>query len=527
MTTSLPQLLDETASRYPQHEAIRFKGQSLTYADLQQQANRLANLLIQQGVQRGDRVAIYMKKSLKAVVALYGIMKAGAAYIPLDPFMPVDRLKQITADCEVRHLITEKSQQKQVYAAASEIDFDFVLGLEPQPDTPFACLSWEGGMVTAVSAPPSSQVTADDLAYILYTSGSTGVPKGVTHTHASALNFALWAADEYGLHAGDRLSNHAPFHFDLSTFDLYGATAVGATCVIIPEYLTKFPTTLTKWMAEEKISVWYSVPYALIQLMEKGQLETFDLPNLRWILFAGEAFPIKYLRRLMAMLPEVRFSNLYGPTETNVCTYYHVEPIADDETQGIPIGRACPNTEMLVVDEDDQPVAEGEIGELLVCGPTVMAGYWNRPFLNERVFLHSPNPSGEDALFYRTGDLVQLLPDGNYHYFGRKDRQIKTRGYRVELDEIEAALLMQERVHEAVVYPIADENGSQIIAGAVVAKAGTTVTDQELLKYLAAKLPAYSVPVKIELLPQFPRTATGKVDRRALQRQQAKLISWN
>ena len=524
--SSLPQLLDEAANKYPQREAIRFKDESLTYAELQQEANRLANLLIQQGVQRGDRVALYMKKSLKAVVALYGIMKAGAAYIPLDPFMPVERLKQITADCEVRHLITEESQRKQVLAAASEIEFDFVLGLEAQADTPFACLSWEAGMATAVTTPPSFTITRDDLAYILYTSGSTGVPKGVAHTHASALSFALWAADEYGLQTEDRLSNHAPFHFDLSTFDLYGATAVGATCVIIPEYLTKFPTTLAKWMAEEKISVWYSVPYALIQLMEKGQLAAYDLPNLRWILFAGEAFPIKHLRQLMAMLPEVRFSNLYGPTETNVCTYYHVQPIAPG-VQAIPIGRACANTEMMVVDEDDSPVPAGEIGELLVCGPTVMAGYWNRPFLNERVFLRRPRLDHEDDLFYRTGDLVRLLPNGDFQYFGRKDRQIKTRGYRVELDEIEAALLSQDHVQEAVIYPVADDNGTQLIAGAVVAKSGATLTDKELLKHLATKLPAYSLPAMIELMTRLPRTSTGKVDRRALQAQQASRLSLN
>ncbi|MCI0645366.1 MAG: amino acid adenylation domain-containing protein [Chloroflexi bacterium] len=398
MIASLPQLLDQTTGRYPDHEAIRFKGESLSYAELQQQANRLAGLLIEQGVQRGDRVGLYMKKSLSAVVALYGIMKAGAAYVPIDPFMPVARLKQIVADGDIRCLITENSQEKQVYEAAEESDFSVVLGLEPQPGSPFHCLPWPA-VAQVEAGRPAVQVTAGDLAYILYTSGSTGIPKGVAHSHASALHFALWAAAEYGLQADDRLSNHAPFHFDLSTFDLYSAAAVGATCVLVPEFLTKFPTTLAKWIAEEGISVWYSVPYALIQLMEKGQLGTQELPALRWILFAGEAFPVKHLRQLMALLPAARFSNLYGPTETNVCTYYHVVPIAANETQGIPIGRPCPNMEMLVVDEEDRPVKAGEVGELLVSGPTVTRGYWNRPALNARAFLRWPRPGGRRTSF--------------------------------------------------------------------------------------------------------------------------------
>ena len=196
-----------------------------------------------------------------------------------------------------------------------------------------------------------------DLAYILYTSGSTGDPKGIMHTHRSGLAFAQWAAATYDLRAEDRLSNHAPLHFDLSTFDLFAGALAGATTVIIPEAITKFPASVAKLMADERISVWYSVPFALIQLLQRGNLAARDLSALRWVLFAGEVFPTKHLRSLLAALPGPRYSNLFGPTETNVCTYYHVDVLAEDSDETIPIGIVCENAHGLVVDAEGQPLA--------------------------------------------------------------------------------------------------------------------------------------------------------------------------
>jgi amino acid adenylation domain-containing protein len=364
-------------------------------------------------------------------------------------------------------------------------------------------------------------ITEQDLAYILYTSGSTGVPKGIVHTHRSGLSFAAWAADAYGVQHSDRLSNHAPLHFDLSTFDLFASAIAGATTVVLPEATTRLPASLSKLMADERLTIWYSVPYALIQLLQRGGLGARDLSTLRWVLFAGEPFPTKHLRQLMAALPQARFSNLYGPTETNVCTYFHVPPLPADSDEPIPIGRPCANVEALVVDAADQPVSAGQTGELLIRGPVVMRGYWGQPEKTNRGFYRRSAFSQFDDVFYRTGDLVQQLPDGNFKYLGRKDRQIKTRGYRVELDEIEVALLAHADVDEAAVFAVPDGQGSNRIEACVILKPGVVLTPAQLVEYLARRLPPYAVPAQLSVADDFPRTTTGKIDRRSLQAEAA------
>ncbi|MBC8229640.1 amino acid adenylation domain-containing protein [bacterium] len=516
----LPQLVDKAAERFPEREAVRFYNLSVSYAALAHQSNSLARLLVEQGVKRGDRVGIYMNKSLESVVAIYGIMKAGTAFVPLDPLVPVTRLTYIIHDCGIRHLITQEAKRdtlKQILAAKT--DLECLIGIQPQMDLPIRSISWDEVYDTPSEGMPDVGMTEQDLAYILYTSGSTGEPKGIMHTHRSGLSFVEWAAQMYSLHYEDRLSNHAPLYFDLSMFDFFAGALAGAATVIIPEEFKKLPASLSKLIAAEKISVWYSVPFALIQLLLRGVLDNRDLSLLRWVLFAGEPFPTKYLRQLMNLLPHARFSNLYGPTETNVCTYYHVPTLTDNSDEPIPIGRVCANVESLVVDNDNQPVAPGEVGELLIRGPLLMRGYWRRPDLNEQVFFRRPVFTDYADVFYRTGDLVQLQPDGNFKFLGRRDRQIKIRGYRVELDDIEVALLSHEQVEEAAVFPIPDGEGSNQIEAAVTVKEGAVITSSDLAKHLTKQLPWYAVPNRIVIVEELPRTSTGKINRRELQAQ--------
>lgn len=514
----IPQAIDRSADRFPEREALRLGDQSLTYAELAARTNSLARLLRGLGLQRGDRVGIYMNKSIESVISLYGIMKAGGAYVPLDPFAPVNRLSFVIKDCGIKTLLTKEQKLDEIHELVADgTGLQNLIGLPPQDDLPVQSFCWEEVFHTPSMDISTEGITEQDLAYILYTSGSTGTPKGIMHTHRSGLSFAEWARHTYGLTENDRLSNHAPLHFDLSTFDYFAGALAGAATVIISEGLTKFPASLSKMMETERISVWYSVPYALIQLLERGGLPARKLDALRWILFAGEVFPTKHLRQLMAALPGIRFSNLYGPTETNVCTYYHVDSLPEDSDETIPIGIPCENVEDLVVDADGKPVPPGEVGELLIRGGVVMRGYWGRPDLSERGFFKRPSLGYLEDTFYRTGDLVQRLPDGNYKYLGRKDRQIKTRGYRVELDEIEVALLSHDDVQEAAVFPVPDGQGSNLIEAAVIPKPGLDITEEIVIAHIAKRLPPYAVPVKISIMQDFPRTSTGKIDRRALQ----------
>ena len=517
MVYLLHQAIDRAAARFPDKEAVRFSGRSLTYAELKQRTDRLAAVLMARGVSRGDRVGIYLKKSLESLVAIYGILKAGAAYVPLDPFAPTARLSFVIQDCGIRTLVTQNAQLgfvREMLAQGAALEH--LVGVSPQESLAASTIPWEEVYATEVDSLPDAGTIEQDLAYILYTSGSTGTPKGIMHTHHSGLSFARWAAETYDLRPDDRLSNHAPLHFDLSTFDIFAGALAGATTVVIPEALTKFPASLSRLIENEKITVWYSVPFALIQMLLRGGLESRDFSSLRWLLFAGEVFPTKHLRQLMAKLPHVKFSNLYGPTETNVCTYYHVESLPETD-EPIPIGRVCENADGLIVDADDHPVASGEVGELLIRGPIVMRGYWGQPEKTARGFFRRKVYGYLDDIYYRTGDLVQELPDGNLKYLGRKDHQIKTRGYRVELGEIETALVSYESVEEAAVYPVPDGQGSNLIEAAITVKDGGRISIEDLEEHIGRQLPPYAMPAKIIITDSFPRTSTGKINRRELQ----------
>ena len=509
--------ISEWAKRAPDNPAVRFSGQTLTYRQLDQNSNRLARVLLQNGLQRGDRVGIYMNKGIESAIAIYGILKAGGAYVPLDPFAPPSRIAFVIRDCGIRQLISKDAKVASVKEVLTEgADLQVILGISPENEIPLQTISWNT-IAQETDEPVENHLTEQDLAYILYTSGSTGVPKGIMHTHRSGLSFAEWAVETYQLTSGDRISNHAPLHFDLSTFDFFASAIAGACTVMIPEALTKFPANLSRLIQDERISVWYSVPFALIQLMQRGNLAAYDFSSLRWILFAGEVFPTKHLRSLMQLFPEVKFSNLYGPTETNVCTYYHVEQIPEDTDETIPIGKACANIEDLVVDLDDKPVPSGEMGELLIRGGVVMKGYWGQPEKTAAGFYRRPQFGYFEDVFYRTGDLVQMDANGDYRYLGRKDRQIKTRGYRVELDEIEVALLSHSGVEEAAAYPVPDGDGSNLIEAAIIAKDGYILEEADLVAHIGKRLPPYAIPVHIDILISFPRTSTGKINRRELQ----------
>ena len=518
MNFLLTDAVTETAQQAPEREAIRCRNESLTYGQLDQRTNQLARQLIDQGVQRGDRVGIYLDKSLESAVALYGIMKAGAAYVPLDPTAPISRLQFVINHCGIQHLVTSPNKRRLLaqLLVSPNCQIEVIYGAPEIEGVRARQISWNE-INLAPSAPVDITILDQDLAYIMYTSGSTGEPKGIMHTHASGLSYAKWAHDVYALRSDDRLTNHAPLHFDLSTFDFFASALAGASTIIVGDEYLKLPASYSQLLADEKITTFFTVPYALTQLLTRGALDQRDLTALRWIIFGGEPFPMKHLAGMMDALPQARFSNMYGPAEVNGCTYYHVpRPLEDRETP-IPIGKTWRNAEALIVDDRDQIVTGETGGELLIRSSTMMQGYWKRPDLNKRAFARLAGTEEHPHYYYCTGDLVERLPDGNLKFLGRKDRQIKTRGYRVELDEVEAAVLTLPPVEEAGAFALPDGEGSHAIHVAVILspEAGS-VTPADLINALKERLPWYAVPQKLTTEFTFPRTTSGKIDRQAL-----------
>lgn len=510
----LHEKLAQSAREYPDWPAVVAREGTITYAELDAASDRLAVRLVELGVGIGDRVGLFLPKSLNAVIGIYGVLKAGAAYVPIDPASKDHRAGYIAGNCGVNVLISSKGKKTQ-WPAFAAVGVESIVAMDAEETMTLEGLDvYSRPWVDEAGELALPRVISQDLAYILYTSGSTGEPKGVMLTHQNCLSFVEWAVEEYGVIHDDRLSSHAPFHFDLSTFDLYAAVCAGATVYLVPKAVSMLPVEIKKFIGEKGITVWYSVPSILTMLVEMGGLEPGDLPGLRTLLFAGEVFPTKYLSRLMGKLGHVHFANLYGPTETNVCTAYSVADRPPEDGPTISIGKAIADVETFVVDEQDRPVEPGEVGELLVRGPTVMAGYWGDPELTARKLIASPIERHLGDKVYRTGDLVEELNDGNYRFIGRRDNQIKSRGYRIELGDIEAALSAHPAVLEVAVIAVPDDMVTNRIVGYVAVS--EEISAGGLQRFCGERVPAYMVPESITMLDALPKTSTGKIDRRSL-----------
>jgi amino acid adenylation domain-containing protein len=517
----LQQLLSASAKRYPEKPVVCARGKALTYRELDEHSNQLAQLLLARGLKKGDRVGLYFPKSVESLAAMFGVLKAGGVYVPLDPQAPAERIGYIIGNCQIKVLITTGDRLHALDSAAlRSLEFSILLGAAGngsfERDLPWAALSEYPSTELAV------QNVTTDLAYILYTSGSTGRPKGVMLTHQNALTFVQWCADTFRVTAEDNLSNHAPLHFDLSVFDVYNSVEAGATLHMVTDDLALFPASLANFIRDRQISIWYSVPSALVLLLLHGNLRAENLPRLRIVLFAGEVFAMKYLRQLAELLPQVELYNLYGPTETNVCTYHRVDRDRLHGMTSLPIGQACANTEVFAVDENDQIVAagSGKEGELHVRGPAVTPGYWaDAEKTNKACLPNRFQPHFEEKM-YRTGDIVTLSADGDYYYVGRRDSMVKSRGYRIELGEIEAALLSHPGVREAAALAIPDEEVGSRLKAIVAPHSAGTLSAKELQQHCATRIPKYMIPEQIELRDTLPKTSTGKVDRIQLSRTQ-------
>ncbi len=508
----LQQLLSQSAKLHPDKLAISARGKGLTYRELEERSNQLAHFLRSRGINKGDRIGLYSPKRAELVAGMLGVVKAGAVYVPLDPQAPVDRISYIIGNCGIRGLITNADRLRGL-APESIPSVEFAILVDNQKQN-FNHLNFDELAQFDGSNPPALDATTTDLAYILYTSGSTGRPKGVMLTHQNALTFIEWCAETFNVTSDDILSNHAPLHFDLSVFDIYNGIKAGATVYMVPEEVAMFPASLGKFFETNKISISYAVPSALILLLQHANLTPERIPHLRTILFAGEVFPIKYLRQLADLFPKVDLYNLYGPTETNVCTYYQVNRERLKTQEKLPIGKACANTEVFGVDEHDKFIGKGEVGELYVRGPCVTPGYWADPEKTAKMCVPNRFQPNFEEKMYRTGDLVTPDDEGGYLFLGRRDSQIKSRGYRIELGEIEAALLSHDHVKEAAAIAIPDEEiGNRIKAFVSLNEGANGLTVVQLQQHCSTRIPKYMIPEFIELRDVLPKTSTGKIDR--------------
>ena len=531
MAYLLQHLLTDSAARRPDRPAVAAGGRCLTYSELDRLSNQVARALLARGVAPGDRVGVLAPKAAASVVGIFGALKAGACYVPLDPNAPAGRLSAIMRDSGMAVVLAEEGTAPGAAAMAGSVpQLRTVMVVGPHwgregrgaagaPPPGLAVVPWD-----AVLAEPDGALAADpaietDLAYILYTSGSTGTPKGVMISHRSSLTFVAWAAACAGLGERDRVCSPAPLFFDLSIFDIFATCRAAACVVVLPEGASMFPVRLAERMEKEQISVWYSVPSVLTMLVTYGNLAGFDLSRLRAVIFAGEVFPAKHLRRLMAALPHPRYLNWYGPTETNVCTAFEVPEGGGGAgpPSPVPIGKACANTDVFAVTSEGRRVSRpGEVGELYVRGPSLMRGYWGQRGKTREVLVPNPFQSAYHDTAYRTGDLVTLDEDGNYLYLGRQDGMVKTRGYRVELGEVEAALYGHPAIREAVVLPVPDELLGSRLRAVISADGSGGLTREEVLDHCRRRLPGYMVPDVVEFCEALPRTSTGKVDRARL-----------
>jgi amino acid adenylation domain-containing protein len=521
MAFLLQQLLTTAAQAYPDKTAVWARGRTLSYRELDEQSNRLAHLLCERGLQKGDRVGLFFAKCIESIVSMLGVLKAGGVYVPLDPQAPADRVGYIIGNCGIRILITHQDRRRALAAQVlSRLDCALLTEGDGNGNELIAWSELARFPSSPVGAP---QVVETDLAYILYTSGSTGRPKGVMLTHRNALTFVDWSSQQFRVASDDRISNHAPLHFDLSVFDIYNTLAAGATVYLITEDLALFPTSLSNFIEQQRLTIWYSVPSALTLLLVHGRLTREKLKSLRLILFAGEVFPLKYLRQL-AELTNSELYNLYGPTETNVCTYYRVERARMNTFPTLPIGMPCANTECCVLTREGRIAEAGQSGELCVYGPSVSPGYWADPDKTNEVFLRNHSPHNREMAIYRTGDIVTIAADGNYSFHGRRDSMIKRRGYRIELGEIESALLSHPGIRESAVLAVPDEIVGNRIRAVVALHVSRSLGALDLQQYCAARVPQYMIPEQIDFLEELPKTSTGKIDRIKLAGEQA-LIS--
>lgn len=504
--------------------AVSLYKEKITYRELESDSNKLAGLLIKQNLKPGDRVGLFMEKTPKTIVAMLGITKAGGVYVPLDPHSPAERVIKIINSSNPSLIFID---QESIHPFQDIIHSDQETGL-----IPWVWWATES-LIFGDDFPPkftykdiksqkneAHQVTRNPAraAHILFTSGSTGQPKGVVITHKNVESFINWAVPFFNMKQGEHTSCHSPLHFDLSTFDIYGAFASGCHLHLVPPDINIHPKKLSDFILENKLNQWFSVPSALSYLAKFQVIPEGGYPDLKRLIWCGEVFPLPGLQYWMKNLPDVQFTNLYGPTEATIASSYYTVNEPWENLTEIPIGKPCSNEKLIILDDDLRRKNTGEVGDLYIEGSGLSPGYWKDIARTKEAFIWHTNEEGSRNRIYKTGDLASLGSDGQVYFHGRSDYQIKSRGYRIELGEIETALSRDDMLREYAVVPVQINGFDGTAIGC--AYVGTTMKNGALAPLLKQKLkdkiPSYMMPQVWQEYDRLPRNGNGKIDRKRL-----------
>lgn len=494
--------LEETVSKYPNKIAIEDENGSITFCELKETAIKIAVAIIKYNKDFNKPIGVLLPKSKESIVSFLGVNYSGNFYVPLDIKSPNERLLKIVNKLKPSSIITTL-EGKQKLINLGFLGNIIILKESIKMDL----LAEDFKRILKIC----DVIIDTDPIYTIFTSGSTGTPKGVLISYRGVIDYIEWANKTYNINEKEIIGSQAPFYFDNSTLDIYLMISTGAKLVIVPEEKYMFPFELIKYINEKKINFVFWVPSVLVNIANFKVLETSLPKTLKKILFAGEVMPNKHLNYWRKYLPDILYSNLYGPTEITVdCTYYIVDRDFNDD-ESLPIGRACENSGILILNNENQQVTGDEIGELCVRGSSLALGYYKDPEKTAEVFVQNPLNNDYSEIIYRTGDLVQLNERKEIIYLGRKDSQIKHMGYRIELGEIETAILGIDLVDNICV--LYDDVNKQIVAFYI-----GDIKHNAIRRQLIISLPKYMIPTKWNQLEKFPLNANGKINRKELKK---------